>query len=74
MDQQPPKNRGGRPRIAPEDRAEVVAMRISGAARREKLRQLGRAWLERAIDRARPANRPQGAREARDAPTPQPRS
>jgi hypothetical protein len=31
----------------------VVTMRISRAARRAKLKRLGREWLERAIDRAK---------------------
>lgn len=33
----------------------VVAVRIEGQARREKLRRLGRAWLEKSIDSAQDA-------------------
>lgn len=47
-----PKRRGRPPRLDPADRAEVITMRVSGAERRAKLRRLGRAWLERAIDEA----------------------
>lgn len=53
----PPKRRGrppgtGGPRLEPEERAEVVSVRVAGAERRAKLRRLGRDWLERAIDAA----------------------
>lgn len=56
MTQDGPK-RLGRPPLQPEQRKDVliVSMRIEGAERRAKLRQLGREWLERAIDRARVA-------------------
>lgn len=42
----------GRPTLPPEEKAQVVSIRLT-PARREKLRLLGSDWLNRAIDRAR---------------------
>lgn len=50
-EQQPPKRRG-RPPAAAEDRRKVRTLRLDDA-RWHKLQQLGREWLERAIDRAK---------------------
>ena len=47
-----PKRRGRPPRLDPADRGQVVSLRVSGAERRDKLKRLGREWLERAIDEA----------------------
>ncbi len=49
----PPK-RIGRPPLPADQRRDVkiVSVRVEGAERREKLKRLGRAWLERAIDEA----------------------
>lgn len=49
--QEAPKRRG-RPPASPEDRANPRTVRLDDA-RWHKLQSLGRAWLERQIDRAR---------------------
>lgn len=54
-DQQQPAKRRGRPELPEDERRDVkiVSMRIEGAERRAKLKRLGRAWVERQIDRAK---------------------
>lgn len=48
----PAKRPGGRPKTAPKDARRVRAIRLN-EARWSKLKTLGAAWLERAIDRAK---------------------
>lgn len=63
MDQQP-KNRGGRPPLPPHLRKGVTPKRSIRLddERWAKLQRLGRAWLERAIDRedSLPSRVPEG--------------
>jgi hypothetical protein len=42
----------GRPRLAPDDTTKPRSVRLNDA-RWSKLKRLGTAWLERAVDRAR---------------------
>lgn len=54
MNQAPEPKRRGRPPVPPEQRSDVKPRSIRlDEARWAKLQQLGREWLERAIDRAK---------------------
>lgn len=52
MDETPPKNRGGRPKLPDADKGKNRSLRLTDA-RWIKLKRLGVAWLNRAIDRAK---------------------
>lgn len=52
MNETPPKNLGGRPKLPPSERGKNRSVRLTDA-QWAKLKRLGVPWLKRAIDRAK---------------------